>query len=191
MVRRVARAAQESRKGSFRRKPSSASRAARRRGVSRQRRGRRSRADADWFLSNKEAFLTRWGEGFHAPDEHFFVSLLKSRGRPYRFPGRRYFAAHADELLCARSGRRQRSNAAKIIQDGLRLIERGRRRYLREPTTFADWASEARFPDLVAPGNARPRVFSRVDAARAAALRAEGFLFLRKVDGASLVDVDV
>ena len=47
----------------------------------------------------------------------------------YRFPGRRYFAARADELLCARSGRRQRSNAAKIIEDGLRLFELGRRRY--------------------------------------------------------------
>ena len=49
---------------------------------------------------------------------------------PYRFPGRSYFSAHADELLCARSGRRQRSNAARIIQDGLRLIERGRHRYV-------------------------------------------------------------
>ena len=47
----------------------------------------------------------------------------------YRFPGRRYFAARADELLCARSGCRQRSNAAKIIEDGLRLFELGRRRY--------------------------------------------------------------
>ena len=40
----------------------------------------------------------------------------------YRVPGRRYFAARADELLCVRSGCRQRSNAAKIIEDGLRLV---------------------------------------------------------------------
>ena len=48
----------------------------------------------------------------------------------YSFPGRRYFfAVHADALLRARRGRHQRSNAAKIIEDGLRLAELCRRRY--------------------------------------------------------------
>ena len=35
--------------------------------------------------------------------------------------------------MCSRSGRRQRSDAAEIIQDGLRLIERGRHRYAAFP----------------------------------------------------------
>ena len=43
----------------------------------------------------------------------------------YRVPGRRYFAARADELLCARSGRHQRSNAAKIISNGFRSRRTG------------------------------------------------------------------
>ena len=54
----------------------------------------------------------------HAGDSGAAIRL----GDTYRFPGRKYFAAHADELLCARSGRRQRSHAAKIIEDGARLV---------------------------------------------------------------------
>ena len=63
-------------------------------------------------------------------DEEATLAAIDATTATYRFPGGRYFAAHADELLCARSGRRQRSNAARIIQDGLRLIERGRHRYV-------------------------------------------------------------
>ena len=68
---------------------------------------------------------------------------VADRAAAYRFPGRRYFAAHADELPCARSGRRQRSNAAKIIQDGLRLVryevDAGTRR-----SATPSWPSTAR-----------------------------------------------
>ena len=72
-------------------------------------------------LSNFETDLIDWAAFGILGD----VSAHLTVNASYRFPGRRYFAAHADELLCARSGRRQRSNAAKIIQDGLRLVERG------------------------------------------------------------------
>ena len=47
-------------------------------------------------------------------------ATLVGLGVAYRFPGWsvRYFAAPADEVLFTRSGRRQRSNAANIIDDG-------------------------------------------------------------------------
>ena len=69
------------------------------------------------LLSDKVIALER-----RCDDGDVAACALVANIQEYRFPGRRYFAAHADELLCAHSGCRQRSNAAKIIEDGLRLV---------------------------------------------------------------------
>ena len=104
------------------------------------------RRDADWFVANDAT--DRWGEPPFAPDEHYFISLLKERGVDF--------------------------GDAK--------------------TTFNDWAWRPRFPHS-GPGpvarQARPHVFDRVDAATVAALRAEGFLFLRKVRADTVVELDL
>ena len=66
----------------------------------------------------------------HCPN-HFHGGAVPSTAT-YRFPESvRYVAARADELLWARSGRRSRSNAAKIIQERLSVSRRtrSRRRY--------------------------------------------------------------
>lgn len=39
------------------------------------------RRDADFFLANDST--TRWGEAAFAPDEHYFVTLMEARDRPY------------------------------------------------------------------------------------------------------------
>ena len=96
-------------------------------------------------LSNFETDLIDWAAFGILGD----VSAHLTVNASYRFPGRRYFAAHADELLCARSGRRQRSNAAKIIQDGLRLVERGRHRYY---PSYGQGDHRADYDDVVAAG---------------------------------------
>ena len=65
------------------------------------------------------------------------------------------------------------------------------------PTTFNDWGWKARFPHARPHVDAEtrrtwlPHVFDRVDAGTIAALRAEGFLFLRKVAADAVVELDL
>ena len=88
------------------------------------------RQSAAWHVCG---YLDKKGHGTvfgTAYKKRWFQLDVPNKRLAYRFPGRRYFAIHTDESLCARSGRRQRPNAAKIIQDGLRLRRtRSRRRY--------------------------------------------------------------
>lgn len=64
-------------------------------------------------------------------------------------------------------------------------------------TTFNDWGWRARFPHARPHVDAEtrrtwlPHVFDRVDAATIDALRAEGFLFLRKVAAHAVVELDL